>query len=181
MLEAAGVPFAQIDTAIDEDALKAQLRRQGAGAADLAIALAEGKALSAGSAGLVIGSDQTLETDDGAMLDKPASPEDARSQLRRLAGRTHRLHSAAAVVEEGAVAWRACETVSLTMRPLSDAFVEAYVREEFERIRWSVGGYLIESRGVQLFERIEGSHFAILGLPLLPLLAYLRARKVLPS
>ena len=97
-------------------------------------------------------------------------------QLRGLSGRIHFLHSAAVVVERGERAWGHTESVVLRVRELSDAFLESYLDREFEAIRWSVGGYRIEGPGVQLFEEIDGSHFAILGLPLLPLLAFLRAR-----
>lgn len=183
MLDAAGVRYDLADADLDEESAKARLRAAGTSGPALALALAEAKALAVHSAAgdFVLGADQTLETEDGLELDKPASPEHAREQLMALSGRTHRLHSAAVVVEAGEVVWSACETVALTMRPLSEAFVSAYVAEEYEAIRWSVGGYLIEGRGVQLFDRIDGSHFAILGLPLLPLLGYLRARQVLPS
>ena len=183
MLEAAGVPFEAVAAELDEEAAKAKLRIEALSAPTLAAALAEKKALSvrAGSGTLVLGSDQTLETPDGAMLDKPASPADAFEQLRSLGGRTHRLHSAAAVAENGTIVWRGAETASLTMRPLSDGFLADYLAREYEAIRWSVGGYHIEGRGVQLFDRVEGSHFAVLGMPLLPLLGYLRDRGILPT
>lgn len=176
MLEQAGIAFETVSTPLDEEAEKARLRRQGVNAPALALALAEAKGLSARSGGLVIGADQTLERDDGTMLDKPVSRDAAKAQLSSLAGQTHRLHSAAAVAEDGAIVWRGTETVALTMRPLSDAFLGSYLDQEWEHIRWGVGGYRIEGPGVQLFSHIEGSHFAILGLPLLPLLAFLRDR-----
>jgi septum formation protein len=183
MLEAAGVPFEALSPNFDEDAAKAALRSSRVGAAALAEALAEGKALAvpSGPADLVLGSDQTLEMHDGEMLDKPDSREDLARQLRLLSGKTHRLHSAAAVAEGGNIVWRATESVSMTMRPLGEYFIQSYVDREYEAVRWSVGGYHVEAWGVQLFERIEGSHFAVLGLPLLPLLAYLRHRGVLAS
>jgi septum formation protein len=115
------------------------------------------------------------------MLSKPSSRAEAMEQLRSLSGRTHLLHSAAVVVENGAMRWWHCESVALAMRPLGDTFLQHYLDREYEAIRWSVGGYRIEGPGVQLFERIEGSHFAVLGLPLLPLLAYLRERGALPG
>jgi septum formation protein len=181
MLEAAGVPFRVVDADVDEDRAKASLR--GLGAAELAMALATIKALGtpAGEGDLLLGSDQTLELDDGAMLDKPESRQEAFSQLKRLSGRSHKLHSAAVVAERGEPAWSAIETVELTVRPLSDDYLNEYLDLEYDSIRWSVGGYRIEGPGVQLFDRIDGSHFAILGLPLLPLLAYLRERGVIPS
>ncbi|MGZ8298027.1 MAG: Maf family protein, partial [Allosphingosinicella sp.] len=111
----------------------------------------------------------------------PASRDEARGQLLSLSGGTHRLHSAAVLAENGEAIWWQCETVALTMRSFSDAFLDDYLDREYERIRWSVGGYRIESLGAQLFERVEGSHFAILGMPLLPLLGYLRERGLLVS
>lgn len=183
MLEAAGVPFRLIDADLDEDEVKKALRADGLGPAQLSLALAEAKAAAARGKeeDLVLGCDQVLEREDGTMPDKPKSPADALEQLRSLSGRTHRLHSSAAIVEDGRPVWRATESVSLTMRPVAARFLAAYLEREYEAIRWSVGGYRIEGLGAQLFEQIEGSHFAILGLPLLPLLAYLRERGVLES
>jgi septum formation protein len=183
MLEAAGVPFQPVEAELDEAAAKAGLWSAGFDARGVAEELAQLKALSvrAGEDDLVLGSDQTLERDDGTLLGKPASREEARGQLLSLSGSTHRLHSAAVVAEDGEGVWWTCETVELTMRPLSDAFLQDYLNREYEAIRWSVGGYRIEGPGAQLFERIEGSHFAILGMPLLPLLGYLRERAVLKA
>ena len=183
MLDAAGVLFEPCDADIDEEAVKDRLRAEGADAASLAARLAEAKALAVRDAGsaLVLGADQTLECDDGAMLDKPGSRPAAEDQLRALSGRRHRLHSAAALAEAGRIVWAATESVVLHVRPLSGAFIAGYLDDEYEAIRHGVGGYRIEGPCVQLFERLEGSHFAILGLPLLPLLGYLRARGVLPG
>ena len=183
MLEAAGVPFETVEAELDEAAAKAGLWGAGFDARGVAEELAQLKALSvaAGEGDLVLGSDQTLERGDGTLLGKPASRDEARGQLLSLGGATHRLHSAAVVAEGGEALWWGCETVELTMRPLSERFVERYLDREYESIRWSVGGYRIEGPGAQLFERIEGSHFAILGMPLLPLLAYLRERGLLTS
>ena len=128
-----------------------------------------------------IGADQVLELDDGTMLSKPGSREEALAQLRQLSGGTHYLHSAAVVVEEGERVWGETETVAMDVRPLADAFLETYLDAEYEAVRFSVGGYRIEGMGAQLFEEVEGSHFAILGLPLLPLLDYLRERALLES
>jgi septum formation protein len=181
MLEAAGVPFEAISAELEEDSAKGGLEAAGFDPRGIAEELAQLKALSVPSApgDLVLGSDQTLEREDGSMLSKPRSREDARDQLRSLSGRTHLLHSAAVIAEGGEGVWWHSETVALTMRPLSDAFLESYLDAEYEHIRWSVGGYRIEGPGAQLFERIEGSHFAILGMPLLPLLGYLRERGLL--
>jgi septum formation protein len=183
MLESAGVPFEAVEAELDEAAAKAGLWGAGFDPRGVAEELAQLKALSAeaGEGDLVLGSDQTLERDDGTLLGKPASRDEARGQLQSLAGATHRLHSAAVLVENGQAVWWASETVELTMRPLGDAFLESYLDAEWEQIRWSVGGYRIEGPGAQLFERISGSHFAILGMPLLPLLAHLRERGLLQS
>jgi len=181
MLEAAGVPFEIVGAELDEQAAKAGLAGAGFDPGGIAEELAQLKALSvaADRQALVLGSDQILERDDGTMLGKPESRAEALAQLQSLSGRTHKLHAAAAIVEAGAMVWTHAETVSLTMRPLGDVFLEAYLDAEYEAIRWSVGGYRIEGQGVQLFDRIEGSHFAILGMPLLPVLAYLRERGLL--
>ena len=127
----------------------------------------------------MLGSDQVLELQDGAMLDKPGDREEALRQLRSLSGRLHRLHAAACLVENGKVVWRDIETVTMDVRPLSEAFLESYLDREWEKVRWSVGAYHVEGRGAQLFERIDGSLFAVQGLPLLPLLGALRERGVL--
>ena len=123
----------------------------------------------------------SLPAAPGFRLSKPSSRAELRQQLKSLSGTTHKLHSAAVICEAGEAKWFGFETVSLTMRPLSDAFLDSYLDREWEHVRWNVGGYRIEGPGVQLFERIEGSHFAILGLPLLPLLAYLRERGLMAS
>lgn len=179
MLEAAGVPFEVADADFDEDGVKAALRTQGLDAGALAAVLAEAKARAVRSNDLVLGSDQTLELKDGAMLDKARDRAAAFDQLRRFSGRTHRLHAAACLVKRGQVVWRDCETVTLHVRPLGEAFLEDYLDREWDQVRWSVGCYHVEGRGAQLFERIEGSGFAVQGLPLLPLLACLREQGVL--
>jgi septum formation protein len=183
MLAAAGIAFETVDAELDEAAAKGGLEAAGFDARGVAEELAQLKALSVEAlpGDLVIGADQTLELEDGSMLSKPSSRAEAKEQLRILSGRTHMLHSAAVVVEDGETRWWQSETVELSMRPLGDAFLESYLDQEYEAIRWSVGGYRIEGPGVQLFERIEGSHFAVLGLPLLPLLAYFRERGLLAS
>ena len=183
MLEAAGVPFETASAELDEDAAKAGLEAAGFDARGVAEELAQLKALSVAAepGDLVLGADQTLELDNGTMLSKPADRAELRDQLAAMSGRTHLLHSAAVIVEDGETRWRQTESVALTMRPLGDAFLDSYLDREWEHVRWSVGGYRIEGEGAQLFERVEGSHFAVLGMPLLPLLAYLRERGVIPS
>lgn len=183
MLDAAEVPFKTAPAELDEQAAKAGLVSAGFDPCGVAEELARLKALgvSAAPSDLILGADQVLEREDGTMISKPESREEAFAQLRSLSGASHQLHSAAVIIEDGESAWSHVESVRLTMRRLSDSFLESYLAREYEAIRWSVGGYRIEGPGVQLFERIEGSHFAILGLPLLPLLSYLRERRVLAS
>ena len=180
MLDAAGIAFTAVEAELDEGAAKAGLEGAGFDPRGIAEELAQLKALAVEprDGDLILGSDQTLERADGTMLSKPSSRGEALDQLRSLSGATHYLHSAAVVAEAGEAVWWACETVAMTVRRLSDAFLNDYLDAEYEAIRWSVGGYRIEGPGVQLFERIEGSHFAILGMPLLPLLAYLREREM---
>ena len=181
MLEQAGVPFEARRPDLDEDAAKAGLSGAGFDPRGVAEELAQLKALSveAEPGELVLGSDQTLERDDGELLSKPESREEAEDQLRSLMGRTHLLHSAAVIAENGEGVWWHSETVELAMRTLSGAFLADYLDREYEAVRWNVGAYRIEGLGAQLFERVEGSHFAVLGMPLLPLLAYLRERGLL--
>ena len=184
LLGAAGIPHEAESPGVDEDAAKKALRAEGADARRLADALAELKALRLSlrhPEALVLGCDQTLECDDGRMLDKPVSRADARAQLCGLRGRTHRLLSAAVICEAGRPVWRHVDVAHLAMRSFSDAFLESYLDREWPAISGCVGGYRLEGLGVQLFERITGSHFTILGLPLLPLADYLRTRMLLPS
>ena len=184
MLSAAGVSFEAKPAPVDEDAAKAAFRAQGMGARDLADALAEMKAIRVSQKhpqALVLGCDQTLALDDGTMLDKAETREQLATHLRMMSGRTHSLYSAAVLVRGGVPEWRAIERVKLTMRALSDDFIDAYVAAEGDAAMGCGGGYMIESRGVQLFSKIEGSHFAILGLPLLGLLDHLRVLGELAS
>jgi septum formation protein len=182
MLEDAGVPCDVVRPELDEDALKRDLLGRVTGP-ELAQALADAKALSVAAPGdaLVLGSDQVLEQEDGAILSKAGSPDEAAEQLLSLAGKSHRLHSAASLAEAGTMVWRGGETVTLRMRSLSAPFLRDYLAQEWNQVRHNVGAYRIEGPGVQLFEQIEGSHFAILGMPLLPLLGALRRRGVLAS
>jgi septum formation protein len=184
MLEGAGVPFEAHAPRIDEESLKAGLRDQGITPRDMADALAEAKAVALSRRepeALVLGCDQIAVTDDGATLNKPGSREGLREQLCQLRGTTHRQLSAAVVAHQGQPVWRHVDEARLTMRPFSDDFLEAYLGAEEDASAGCVGGYRIEGRGVQLFSRIDGSLFTILGLPLLPVLDYLRMRAVIPT
>ena len=182
VLDGAGVPYEALVAGVDEDAVKASLLAEGAGPRDIADALAELKAIrvSRGRREFVIGSDQTLDL-DGQLYDKADSVEAARERLKLLRGKTHRLHSAVVVAKEGTPIWREVVTASLTMREFSDAFLEAYLASEGPHALGSVGCYRLEGPGAQLFSKIEGDYFAILGLPLMGLLDLLRRHGELPA
>ncbi len=184
MLEAAGVVVDCLSPNVDEDALKAGLKAEGVTARNLADALAEAKAVRLSrrlGPALVVGADQLLALEDGTMLDKPESREDAKAHLRLLSGKKHKLFSAAVIAAHGSPVWRHIDIATLSVRPLSDAFIDQYVDAEWENIRHCVGCYEIEGRGAQLFSDIKGSQFTIMGLPLLHLLDYLRVRGIMPS
>jgi nucleoside triphosphate pyrophosphatase len=179
ILEDAGVAFTAIAPACDEEAAKHRFRAEGLAQRAQAEALAELKAVSVSGAeeGLVIGADQMLAI-NGAVLDKPKSRAEARAHLQQLRGQTHELITAVVVAREGAVLWRCLETPRLTMRDFSSAFLDAYLDSVGENVLRSVGAYQLEGLGAQLFERVEGDYFSVLGLPLLPLMAFLREQGV---
>lgn len=181
LLQGAGVVFEIEPAAVDEAEVKRSLLAEGAGAADIAKCLAElkGCRISQRRPGeLCIGADQTLEC-DGIMLDKPPTMVQAKTQLERLRNRKHVLFDHVVVALDGAVIWRHAEHAELWMRDFTDSFLENYLDECGPEVLSSVGGYRLEGLGVQLFSRINGEYSAILGLPLLPLLSFLRARGVL--
>lgn len=182
MLTAAGVAFEVVPADVDEGAEKIRLKALAASPADVVLALSIMKAQQVARrypGTYVLGSDQTLSLADGTMFDKPLSRTNLKHQLLQLSGTTHALHSAAALVENGVVVWQAVESVSMTMRSLSDEFVENYLDAATADLLGCVGGYQIEGSGLQLFTHIEGSYHAILGLPLLPLLSALRDHGIL--
>lgn len=184
MLSAAGVPHEAMAPGVDEDAAKAALLADGLGPRDLSDALAELKArkLSLRFPGdLVLGCDSTVADAEGGLIEKAPSRDAQRDLLRKLRGTTHRLWSAAVLCQAGAPIWRFVDGAKLQMRDFSDAFLETYLDAEWPAIGHCVGGYRIEGPGAQLFSRIEGSHYTILGLPLLPLLDHLRTRGMMPA
>lgn len=182
MLEAASVPFSAMSAGVDEEAAKMSLRDLNA--RDLADALAELKALRVSGRepeALVLGSDSVVALEDGTLLDKPETREQAAEHLRLMSGKRHELISAAVIAEGCKPVWRVVDRAKMFVRPLSDAFIHTYFDAEWPAISGCVGCYRIEGPGAQLFARIEGSQFTVLGLPLLPVLDYLRVRGILAS
>lgn len=179
LLGAAGLAFEAIPADIDERAVQQSAAL--VGPAEIAAHLAREKAsvVSMSEAGkYVVGADQTLAL-AGHLFTKPAGRSEAEEQLRRLAGHVHQLHSAVAVVRDGKVLFEGISAARMTMRKLSEAEIAAYLDEAGEAVTTSVGAYQLEGLGVHLFDRVEGDHFTILGLPLLPLLAFLRRERLI--
>jgi septum formation protein len=184
LLTQAGISHQAMTALCDEETEKAKLKAAGVDARALALGLAEAKARSVSlerPGDFILGCDQTLALDDGVMFDKAPSLAALAEQLATLSGRTHSLFAAMAVVRDGAVIWNHVEEAQLTMRPLSHDFITDYLHQEGEGLLSGVGGYRIEGRGIQLFERVDGNHFTIIGLPLLPLLAFLREAGIAPQ
>ncbi|TJV23475.1 MAG: Maf-like protein [Mesorhizobium sp.] len=176
MLVNAGVDVEAVPADVDERALEAPLQDSGVSPEDVALVLAEAKATEVSErrpGALVLGCDQTLSLGD-EVFHKPADREGARRHLLALSGRTHQLNSAAVLVRDGKVLWRHVGIASMTMRKLDPAFIGRHLARVGAKALGSVGAYQIEGEGIQLFEKIEGDHFTIVGLPLLPLLAELR-------
>ncbi len=181
VLRAAGLPVLVQPADLDEDTIKRAAQAAGWEPDAAALRLAELKAATIPDPdALVIGADQIL-TCDGHWFDKPADLELATTHLHRLRGREHRLHTAIVVLRQGRVAWQHVATPRLRMRALSDRFIDAYVAAEGTALLSCVGAYRLEGLGIQLFDAVEGEHAAILGLPILPLLAFLRRQGLLQS
>ncbi len=181
MLRQAGLDFEIRPARVDEEEIKLSLKAEGATPRQVAEALAELKAQRASrddSDSFIIGADQMLAC-EGLWYDKPADMAQARAQLQALRGKTHELTSAVVVARGGSIIWRHIDTAKLTMRDFSDGFLDAYLARAGEAVLSSVGCYQFEGLGVQLFSRIQGDVFTILGMPLLPLLDILRENRVL--
>jgi septum formation protein len=177
----AGVAFDADTAPVDEAGIKESFKHEGASTAAAAIAIGEMKALRVSQrrpGRLVVGADQMLDL-DGEWFNKPASRAEARDHLIKLRGRAHRLTSAVVVVQDGQRVWHHVSSATMTMRAFTEHFLYDYINREGDKLLSSVGAYRLEGLGVQLFQAIEGDYFTILGLPLLPLLDFLRTRREL--
>jgi septum formation protein len=180
LLSNAGVPFDILPAHVDEEEIKRALLQESAPAAQVAEVLAELKARRVSKAhpdALVLGADQVLEC-EGRLFDKPKNLDEVRSHLNFLSTKSHRLATATVLAQNGQSVWRHMASPSLTMRPLSEAFITSYTERNGEDLLHSVGAYFLEEEGAQLFSKIEGDYFSILGLPLLPVLDVLRRYEI---
>ena len=181
LLSAAGVPHVVDPAFVDEDEIKQALRLDGAAPESVAETLAETKAQQVSlrhADALVIGADQVLALGN-RLFDKPSDMTAAREQLRALRGRQHTLHAGLCVVRQGRRIWHHNDTAHLTVRDFSDTFLDTYLNTVGAAVCQTVGAYQLEEHGAQLFDRIDGDYFTILGLPLLPLLGFLRGHDVI--
>ncbi len=184
MLTSAGIAHSTQAAHIDEEALTAGLLAEGQSVRNIVDALAEAKAIKLSRrfpADLVIGSDQLGVLEDGSLMGKPESRYMLAARLRQMSGKAHRLYTAVVLAQGGVAIWRHVDKVTLHVRPLSDGFIANYVDQYWEDVRHCAGGYRFEAEGAQLFTHIDGSHFSILGLPLLHLIGQLRVLGYVPS
>jgi len=183
LLLGAGLSFTTDPADIDEDLVKISYRESGRKAYEAALQLAEDKALKVSAKepdAIVIGADQILHC-DGEWFDKPVDRDGLIKQLTTLRGRVHQLVCAVTVAHQGKILWRHYDSTRMTMREFSPAFLDTYVENVGDMVTGSVGGYHLEGYGVHLFEKIEGDYFTILGLPLLPLLGFLRSQGIVET
>jgi len=182
ILSDADIPFKVISKPVDEGSIKASMLAENARIRDIADALAEAKSIrvSKNTAGLVIGADQIM-TMEGELFDKPISIEAARERLLAMRGKAHKLIGAMVISENGHAVWRHISVVTLYVREFSDEWLENYIEAEGNLMTKSVGAYRFESRGAQLFTKVDGDSYSIMGLSLLPLLDYLRTRGAILS
>lgn len=183
MLRAAGLDPTPVPPRVDEATIRDALTAEGASPRDIADALAEMKARKVAEkhpTSLVLGCDQVLALDRQTFA-KPATPDEARAQLAQLRSKSHKLLSAAVVYENAEPVWRHVGEARLTMHQFSDTYLDDYVQRNWDSIRHSVGCYKVEEEGVRLFSAITGDHFTILGLPLLPLLAWMGNRGMIAT
>jgi septum formation protein len=173
LLEAAGIPVIADPADIDERGIETAHGQDAPEAVALLLAREKALAVAKQKKGMVLGADQTLALGQ-RRFSKPASLEAAGQQLKVLAGQTHALHSALALAEGGKIVFETVQTAKMTVRPLSDEFIATYLKEAGEKVKTSVGAYQLEGLGIHLFEKIEGDHFTVLGMPLPPLLAFFR-------
>ncbi len=176
LLENAGLEFSTRPASIDEREIESRLTERNALPDEVAVELAMAKALDVADhfpGAFIIGSDQTMSL-GSRVYHKPVSLDDARNTLRSLSGQTHHLNSGVAIARDGKVIWKTVAKAAMTVRPLSDDFIESYLESVGDAVMSSVGGYQLEGRGIRLFDTIEGDYFTILGLPMLPLLKALR-------
>jgi septum formation protein len=179
LLANAGLGFQAVPAEIDERAMQQASGLTAPGEVAALLAREKARSVSINQPGkYVVGADQTLALGE-RLFSKPAGRVQAAEQLRDLAGRSHELHSAVAVARDGRILFETIAVARMTMRPLSDSEIRSYLDEAGEAVTSSVGAYQLEGLGVHLFERIEGDHFTILGMPLLPLLAFLRGERLL--
>jgi septum formation protein len=182
LLWSAGVPFETAGSGVNEEALKVELLSQKASPSKIAEALAAAKALAVAweRDGLIIGADSTIEF-EGTLVDKATTMAEARERLQAMRGKDHLLHSAVVVARANDLLFHHLDTARMRMRDFSDQWLDDYLERQGEAILGSVGCYQLEGEGVQMFEAIDGDYFTILGLPMLSLLEFLRAQKVISA
>mgnify|MGYP003667664940 CR=1 FL=1 len=183
LLQRAGVSFSVMKPRVDEEMIKSAMLAEGESPRNIADALAQAKAEKVSMkepSAFIIGCDQVLAF-EGKILSKPESSDDAGAQLRALSGKTHELFTAAVICQDGRAIWRKVSDVRMTMRPISESYLDSYISRNWPEISHACGSYQVEAEGSRLFSKIDGDHFAVMGLPLLEILDYLALRGVIDS